>query len=158
MGSPTAMIAVFAIYLWFVLKFGPDFMKKREAFKLVGIIRIYDIFQVAACAFFVAKVHQHGFTFAKTWECVASPNVENLNYDAKALLELWWYFVLLRAIELIETVFFVLRKKQNQVSALHIYHHISTVACLWTLLKFSGGKMVNFKARECLINLVCFQE
>jgi elongation of very long chain fatty acids protein 7 len=34
----------------------------------------------------------------------------------------------------------VLRKKQNQVSFLHVYHHIAVVALLWMFLKHSGGK------------------
>lgn len=49
--------------------------------------------------------------------------------------------MMLRLIELIETVIFVLRKKQNQVSPLHIYHHISTVVLLWSFLKYSSSEL-----------------
>jgi hypothetical protein len=54
--------------------------------------------------------------------------------------KLWW-FLMLRLGELIETVFFVLRKKQSQVSALHIYHHISTATLLWLYFKYNAGEI-----------------
>ncbi|XP_070505842.1 very long chain fatty acid elongase F-like, partial [Chironomus tepperi] len=50
-------------------------------------------------------------------------------------------FIILRLSELLETVFFVLRKKFKQVSMLHVYHHISTVVLLWIFLLYSGGMM-----------------
>lgn len=52
----------------------------------------------------------------------------------------WYYAILLRVIEFIETIFFVLRKKHNQVTFLHIYHHISTIVIFWVFLKYSGGE------------------
>lgn len=52
----------------------------------------------------------------------------------------WWYGIMLRLVEFVETVFFVLRKKQNQVTFLHIYHHISTILIFWVFLKYSGSE------------------
>lgn len=54
--------------------------------------------------------------------------------------EFWWYGTMLRFVELVETVFFVLRKKQRQISFLHVYHHISTIIIFWVFLKYSGSK------------------
>ena len=50
----------------------------------------------------------------------------------------WWYFIS-KVVDLLDTVFFVLRKKQNQVTFLHVYHH--TVTCLfsWGYLKYLPG-------------------
>lgn len=36
-------------------------------------------------------------------------------------------------------VFFVLRKKQNQVSFLHVYHHFGMVAVAWGMVKWVPG-------------------
>lgn len=52
-----------------------------------------------------------------------------------------WLAMCLRMVEFAETIFFVLRKKQNQVSALHVYHHISTFLIVWWSLKLSLCKM-----------------
>jgi len=53
------------------------------------------------------------------------------------------YFLFwLKISELIETVIFVLRKKQNQVSKLHIFHHFSTVTLVYALINFNeNGKL-----------------
>jgi len=138
MGSPWPMVSLFAVYLVFVLKIGPKFMEKRKAYNLDRIIRFYNLFQVIACSWFVYIYHLHGFSFRNTWKCVT--------YDGspeKNIAPYWhfWFFLGLRTIELIETVFFVLRKKQNQISALHLYHHLSTIALLWLFFKYSCGEL-----------------
>ena len=48
--------------------------------------------------------------------------------------------IFIRTLELVETVFFVLRKKQNQVSHLHVYHHVSTILLLWAFYKYNASK------------------
>ena len=62
---------------------------------------------------------------------------------ARALGRLLWTFMLKLA-ELVETVFFVLRKKQNQVTKLHVYHHVSTFMFGWLTCKYIGGGMATF--------------
>ena len=42
---------------------------------------------------------------------------------------LWWYYMS-RLIEMLDTIFLVVRKKWKQLTFLHIYHH-STMFCLW---------------------------
>lgn len=66
------------------------------------------------------------------------------NYNSKQvediqLAETIYYNFLLRIIEYIETVFFILRKKNKQASTLHIYHHITTVFLVYLEAKFIGG-------------------
>lgn len=50
----------------------------------------------------------------------------------------WWYFFS-KLTELLDTVFFVLRKKNNQVSFLHLYHHSMMPVCAWIGTKFLPG-------------------
>lgn len=135
MNSPAPLIAIMFIYLWFVLKAGPQYMRHREPFTLVTTIKVYNIFQVIACARFVKKFHALGFNFRFTWQCV---NELKAGFEEETYNEMWW-FLMLRSFELIETVFFVLRKRQKQVSALHVYHHLSTMVLLWLYLKYSAG-------------------
>lgn len=47
-----------------------------------------------------------------------------------------WYFFLLKILDYIETIVFVLRKKNNQVSTLHLYHHVSTLLLTWTVIRY----------------------
>lgn len=43
--------------------------------------------------------------------------------------------------DLVETFVMVLRKKQNQVSFLHVYHHITVVLIAWATVKYYPGGM-----------------
>lgn len=40
-----------------------------------------------------------------------------------------WLYYMAKIIELLDTVFFVLRKKHQQVSFLHVYHHTLMPIC-----------------------------
>lgn len=55
-----------------------------------------------------------------------------------------WWFLVLRIYELIETVFFVFRKKWNQITFLHVFHHVSSILIFWIFFKYSGGMMEVF--------------
>jgi hypothetical protein len=113
-------------------------MEKRQPYNLTAIIKAYNIFQIVACSLIVYKYHQYGFSFRNTWTCIdrnpeSQSEIDNLN----------WYVISLRIFELIETAFFVLRKKQSQVSLLHVYHHISTAGLMWLYLKYHNeGNMM----------------
>lgn len=137
MGSPFLMIAIFAAYLSFVFDAGPKLMKNRRPYKLTGAIRVYNIFQVGSCLCYLIRGNQIGITVKLLWQCHSATVVKN----EKDLFDMSWYYLLLRLIELIETVFFVLRKKQNQISTLHVYHHISTAALYWMFFKYSAGEI-----------------
>lgn len=63
-----------------------------------------------------------------------SPNEINLE---------WMKFLnllVLNFFHLVEQVFFVLRKKQSQVTFLHIYHHSNMAVSTWAYLKYLKGK------------------
>lgn len=77
-------------------------------------------------------------SFKHTWQCII-----NVPIDQQRISIYYWQWIslLVRVAELVETVFFVLRKKQNQVSHLHVYHHVSTIILLWAFFKYSAGMM-----------------
>lgn len=55
----------------------------------------------------------------------------------------WLYFIV-KIIDLLDTVFFVLRKKYNQISFLHVYHHAGMVMGGWGAVKYLPGGHVTF--------------
>lgn len=63
---------------------------------------------------------------------------------------LWWYYFS-KLIELLDTVFFLLRKKTRQISFLHVYHH-STMPILWWI----GVKWVPGGQCECMFISVIY--
>lgn len=79
----------------------------------------------------------NGSSFRNTWQCL--PKVPMKSPEDMTTLRGVYIALVVRAVEFIETVFFVLRKKQNQVSKLHVYHHVSTFVLLWISVKLSSG-------------------
>lgn len=151
------MISLILIYLWFVLKVGPDYMNSRKPFDLTGIIRAYNIFQVIACSWFIVKFHQYGFSFRNTWRCIDEVNAkETITDNMLNLYKTAWWFLMLRVAEFVETIFFVLKKKQNQISTLHVYHHISTAVLLWLFFRYSASifQFFFFLLLNCNLNFV----
>ena len=115
------MAAIFIAYLLFVLKIGPIYMKNRPPYDIVDVLRLYNVSQVVICTYIVVVSHFiHGYSFFTFSKCIISPpapsadepvNLELVNFHIDGYL-----FLLVRVYELSETVFFVLRKKYNQVS------------------------------------------
>lgn len=46
------------------------------------------------------------------------------------------FYFMCKLIELLDTVFFVLRKKNRQISSLHVYHHALMPICGWIGCRF----------------------
>uniref|UniRef100_A0A8C4EJF8 Elongation of very long chain fatty acids protein n=1 Tax=Dicentrarchus labrax TaxID=13489 RepID=A0A8C4EJF8_DICLA len=50
----------------------------------------------------------------------------------------WWFFFS-KVIELSDTIFFILRKKSNQLTFLHVYHHATMILNWWAGVKYVAG-------------------
>lgn len=119
-------------------------MSNRTPFELTFIIRVYNLFQVFTCIGFAVYLNfRVGYeTFSSTWKC---RKFEDEKFDQNFLVEIFtaqWYFMAFRSIELLETLFFVLRKKENQISFLHLYHHVSTLVLLYVMNRYSASEFL----------------
>lgn len=141
MASPGPMLCIVGTYLAFVLKVGPKMMEKRPAFQLNSLLIAYNAIQVLFSVWLTLKSIDPGVP-----SLMFSPRCNNVNrapLDFNVQLSVstagWWYFIA-KISELLDTVFFVLRKKQNQVTFLHVYHHTMTAVFSWCYLKFLPGE------------------
>lgn len=68
----------------------------------------------------------------------------------------YFYFVA-KLTELLDTVFFVLRKKERQVSFLHLYHHTVMPIISWGCVKFmAGGHGTFIGFINCFVHIVMY--
>lgn len=68
-----------------------------------------------------------------------------------------WLGTMLKLIDLIETVVFVLRKKDSQISFLHLYHHLSTVMIAWIITKYVPVAMASFSLLiNCSVHVIMY--
>ncbi|XP_024876854.1 elongation of very long chain fatty acids protein 7-like, partial [Temnothorax curvispinosus] len=112
MESPGPMLCIVGAYLIFVLKAGPKMMEKRPAFQLNTVMILYNAFQVLFSIWLTSliwDVDVKNFFFNHGCNIRLSPNLQNTNAQAMSR-GAWWYFFS-KIIELLDTVFFVLRKK-----------------------------------------------
>lgn len=70
--------------------------------------------------------------------CIPDPR-HDFSPVGNKIVRVSYFFYLVKVIDLMDTVFFVLRKKFNQVSFLHMYHHAAMVVATYAYLKFYSG-------------------
>lgn len=140
MATPGPILMILALYLLFVLKIGPAFMVKREPYKLTGLLILYNAFQILISAYMVIKY----FTYmSNNGIAPKTCNIENEKKRSEILLCIWLYFAA-KVTELFDTIFFVLRKKYNQVTFLHLYHHSIMMIGTWAYGKYWPSETLFF--------------
>ncbi|XP_076277895.1 elongation of very long chain fatty acid james bond protein [Lasioglossum baleicum] len=143
MASPGPMLCIVGSYLAFVLKVGPRMMEKRPAYQLNGPLIAYNAFQVLFSIWLTNNAFHPLIVGAiLSPRCGISKggqSATDLELQSVISSSAWWYFMA-KMSELLDTVFFVLRKKQNQITFLHVYHHTMTAVVSWTYVKFLPGE------------------
>ncbi|XP_066253060.1 very long chain fatty acid elongase AAEL008004-like [Euwallacea similis] len=153
MRSPIPTMII--LYFWynFVFKWGPDYMKNREPFLLKNIMILYNGLQVFANVYIVyyllLSIH------IIDWSCSDIDYSES--YWGRKHLFLTYCYFLLKIADLIDTIFFILRKKSTHVSFLHTYHHFLMVVAAWIGVKYLGGGHSYFLGlANCIVHSILY--
>ncbi|KAJ9601425.1 hypothetical protein L9F63_000449, partial [Diploptera punctata] len=68
----------------------------------------------------------------------------------------WWYYFS-KFTEFFDTLFFILRKKNNQVSNLHVIHHGCMPMSVWLGMKFApGGHSTFFALLNTFVHIIMY--
>ncbi|XP_026470359.1 elongation of very long chain fatty acids protein AAEL008004-like [Ctenocephalides felis] len=137
MQSPVPVVTILSLYLYFVLKLGPQWMSTRKPFQMKPLLIAYNGYQVLFSIWLCSHIFEVDFRHLLKHGCHPASR-KGPFFDALAK-SAWWYFFS-KLVELLDTVFFVLRKKQNQVTFLHVYHHTITALFSWGYLKYVPGE------------------
>ncbi|XP_068630459.1 very long chain fatty acid elongase 7-like [Battus philenor] len=135
MSGPMPIVSVVVAYLVFI-RIGPRMMRNRPPMRINKIISYYNAAQVVLAAVICMKVFKlnlfrDGIIYAG---CRYPSNTLN-----PMLLDLGWWYFFAKFTELLDTVFFVLRKKEKQLTFLHVYHHVIMALYSWSYLKFAAA-------------------
>lgn len=156
LSNPFKPIGLLAVYLYFVLIWGPKFMATRKAMKLDNIIKCYNLLQVAICSCIAIKGYYHSFGQGYSIVC-QSVDFSTTNRHAVELTKVAHYYFLTKVVDLFDTVFFVLKKKQSHVTFLHVYHHAGMVALAWIGLKYlAGGQSVFMGVINSFVHVIMY--
>ncbi|KAL1117645.1 hypothetical protein AAG570_003960 [Ranatra chinensis] len=138
MDSPIPLLLTIAFYLYFVISLGPRLMKKREPFILTGVMMVYNLAQIFFNGIFVVESLRLLWLPGKFNFMCQTVDYSNDPLALKTAAYVWLFFIT-RLLDLLDTVFMVLRKKHNQVSFLHIYHHTGMALGSWIGVKYLPG-------------------
>ncbi|CAG2172697.1 unnamed protein product [Oppiella nova] len=131
--GPTQMATIMLLWLFFVTKCGPNWMKNRKPFVLKEIMILYNFLLVVINAYFIyASLRWLKFGH-KSWDPKLIPRDQwSESFDGEVNEKMFYFYT--KLFDLLDTVFFVLRKKTNQVSFLHLYHHFMVIVEVFCLL------------------------
>ncbi|OQR70055.1 elongation of very long chain fatty acids protein 7-like [Tropilaelaps mercedesae] len=142
--QPLSLASIVGAYLYVVYIWGPRFMRDRKPYQLTGVTRAYNLFQIFASAAFAIKIAHH--FYGKMGQPFLCSPPDNRRTDALTmeLLDMTFYYWWLRVIDFLDTVFFVLRKKQRQITFLHVFHHVIVVCMSWASAIYGLTNLVIF--------------
>uniref|UniRef100_A0A182PT22 Elongation of very long chain fatty acids protein n=1 Tax=Anopheles epiroticus TaxID=199890 RepID=A0A182PT22_9DIPT len=156
-GSPWPLMLLLATYLYGVLHAGPRFMAQRKAYDLRSVIRVYNIVQVLINSVIFLWIVIKMFIVYRDYNF--SCQVCNYSTDYRGMEEMYlsYSYFLLKVLDLADTVFFVLRKKQSHVSFLHVYHHtVMVIGSYFGMLYVPGGHAIMLGIWNTLVHAVMY--
>ncbi|XP_049603530.1 ELOVL fatty acid elongase 8a [Syngnathus scovelli] len=134
--SPVPVGFIIMCYL-FVVWVGPKLMARKEPVNLKLVLIVYNFTMVSLSAYMLYE-----FTVS-SWMANYSLLCQPVDYSNDPLsvrmASVCWLFYISKYIEFCDTMFFILRKKNSQLTFLHVYHHSTMILNCWVGLKFTPG-------------------
>ncbi|KAH8267425.1 hypothetical protein KR018_001035, partial [Drosophila ironensis] len=155
--TPWPTFIIMSSYFIFVLKLGPKMMEGRRAFELRKVIQAYNIIQIIYntglflyCTdfLFVQRVYD--------LRCWHNLPLDHSSKDAERLISN--AYTINKFVDLIETLFMVLRKKDKQISFLHLFHHGAMATLPFFIIRFLGygGFFFAFCYANTLVHVIMY--
>ncbi|KAK2580403.1 hypothetical protein KPH14_006154 [Odynerus spinipes] len=141
-GSPWVVLGIIAFYLRFVYVLGPKFMERRQPYNLKKVLVIYNIMQIVINVYLLYEAILIGWFWK--YKVICEPVDYSNSPDAIRAAGAVWMYYMVKIIDLFDTVFFILRKKQVQISFLHVYHHAGVTFGAWAATRYLAGGHATF--------------
>lgn len=119
--SPIPVLTLTGSYIMFVCFIGPFIMRNREPFQLKNPIRIYNLLMVFLAGVLLSKLYASVDSFSAMFDCSKAFSFND--QSGTKVYQMGNFILMVRVSEYMDTIFFTLRKKQNQVTFLHVFHH-----------------------------------
>lgn len=141
--TPFIPLIILFVYIQ-ILYIGKTMMKNREAFELRTFLYVYNFLQVVVSFYIFYELLATAILSKYSLVCQPVDYSDN-PLSLRMARGLWLYYIT-KIIDLIDTIVFVLRKKSNQITFLHLFHHISMVLNAWSGVRFVPGGQTFFLA------------
>ena len=134
--SPFLIIWYIFNFLAFANYLGPAIMKNRQPYNIRGVMFFYNVIMTFFNLYAVYRVIplSNYFTILLDFEY---PDRTDMSEHAIYLIHLGYLYLLTKLCDCFDTLFFVLRKKYNQITFLHVYHHTVVPVFGYLLLRIN---------------------
>ncbi|XP_043687001.1 elongation of very long chain fatty acids protein AAEL008004-like isoform X2 [Vespula pensylvanica] len=155
MRSPFPTLFICLTYIYIVKVLGPKLMENRKPFQLTNVLIVYNLLQVIFSAWLFYECLMGGWWGHYSFRC-QPVDYSNSPTAIKMVHASWWYYFS-KFTEFMDTIFFVLRKKNNHVSTLHVIHHGCMPMSVWFGVKFTpGGHSTFFGLLNTFVHIVMY--
>lgn len=155
MSSPFPTLCMCLTYAYVVKVVGPKLMENRKPFELKYVLIIYNLFQVIFSTYLFYESAVSGWLNHYSFKC------QPVDYSRSPVAMrmargCWWYFFS-KFTEFLDTIFFVLRKKNDHISTLHVIHHGVMPMSVWFGVKFTpGGHSTFFGFLNTFVHIIMY--
>ncbi|XKL64405.1 hypothetical protein PGB90_004491 [Kerria lacca] len=142
MRSPWPILAITAVYVIFVTKIGSKLMKNRKPLNIKNLMLVYNLYQSLSNGYMFSKLFtvEGAINHLVTYAC--HPMDRTINPYCMEVANLAWLYIMSKLTDLLDTIFFVLRKKQSHITFLHVYHHTNMVLSSFFFAKYFHGEQL----------------
>lgn len=118
---------------------------------------VYNLFQIVFNAWIFWELGMCGWLTGQYNYFCQPVDYSPTNETAIRALHAGYWFFISKFIDFFDTFFFVLRKKNNQITALHLYHHFILPISIWPGTRYvCGGHAMFFAFINSLVHVVMY--
>jgi len=132
---PTVYLTI--AYLTLICRLGPKLMENRKPFDLKAVMIVYNFAMV------VLSIYMWGNllvgSYRRNYSYVCTPMKYSTHPEELRIADALWWFYFSKFLEYTDTIIFILRKKNSQITFLHVYHHASMFPIWWIGVKWVAG-------------------
>ncbi|XP_074028417.1 very long chain fatty acid elongase AAEL008004 isoform X2 [Leptinotarsa decemlineata] len=156
MSSPFYTLGLCITYVFIVKVLGPKLMENRKPFQLKNTLVIYNFLQVLFSTWIFYEVGMGGWLTGEYSLRCQPVDYSNKPSTLRMVHASWWYFFS-KFTEFLDTIFFLLRKKNDQISTLHVIHHGVMPMSVWFGVKYTpGGHSTFFGFINSFVHIIMY--
>ncbi|XP_066965721.1 very long chain fatty acid elongase 7-like [Macrobrachium rosenbergii] len=142
--SPLPTLAMCLAYLAVVTWVGPKYMRNRQPIRgLRAAMMIYNAFQVVFNFWIFYGAAANGWLTTYSLFCEPCSFSSQSESAVRFLHVSYWYYIS-KLVDFIDTIFFVVHKKYDHISLLHVSHHALMPVSTWFGLRYQPGGHATF--------------
>ncbi|CAH0730207.1 unnamed protein product, partial [Brenthis ino] len=153
--KPYLMIGLVTAYYYFCTNLGPRLMKHRKPFHLAKVLLVYNVVQIIVNFYIIIEAIR--YVFLSNYYDMRCKGLETDEKIATWVANGMWVYYLLKVSELLDTVFFVLRKSLRQITKLHLHHHmLMVITCWFGTTYYPGGQWVLIGFLNSIVHVIMY--